>query len=83
MAQLHTLVTRKDEISEEAIAILKDYLAMAERGEILAVAVCGAMPNGGVTHQASSTDQQMVLLGGVTRLLHRMNINADTVTGEI
>lgn len=77
MTQIHKLVTRQNEISKEAVAILEDYLEMAKCGTINAVAICGVMNDGAVTHQASSTDQQLILLGGVTRLLHRMQLNAD------
>lgn len=81
--QIHKLVTRQNEISKETIGILEDYLEMAKRGEIIAIAVCGVMSDGAVTHQSSSSDNQMTLLGGVGRLLHRMHINADDETSGI
>jgi hypothetical protein len=77
------LVTRSEKISEETVAILEDYLEMAKRGEISAVAVCGLCPDGCVTHQASETDQAMMLIGGVSRLLHRMHMNADKATSSL
>ena len=83
MTEIHRLVTRRETISKETVAVLEDYLEMAKRGEIVAVAVCGVMPDGAVTHQASSTDHQITLLGGVSRLLHRMQMNADSVTSGI
>lgn len=56
---------------------------MAKRGEITAIAVAAVEPGGTVVHQASASDQQVLLLGAVTRLLHRMQINADEVTDVV
>ncbi len=78
MGQIHRLVTHQEEISKETVAILEDYLEMAKQGQLIAVAICGLSPDKSATHQASSTDHQITLLGGVARLLHRMHINADS-----
>jgi hypothetical protein len=83
MTQIHQLVTRREEISKETVGILEDYLEMAKRGEIIAVAICAIAPDGAATHQASANDHQITLLGAVGRLLHRMNTNADSVTSGI
>jgi hypothetical protein len=83
MTQIHQLVTRGEKISEETLAILEDYLEMAKRGEIVAVAVCAVCPDGTATHQAGANDYQVTLLGAVSRLLHRMQISADSVTSRI
>jgi ribonuclease PH len=83
MTQIHRLVTRREEISKEAVEILEDYLEMAKRGEIIAVAICAVLSDGGATHQASSTDHQITLLGAVGRLLHRMHVSSDSVTSGI
>jgi hypothetical protein len=83
MTEIHQLVTRREEISKEAVSILEDYLEMAKRGEIVALAVCAIAPDGAAMHQASSNDNQVTLLGAVGRLLHRMHIVADSVTSGI
>jgi hypothetical protein len=83
MSEVARLVTRREEISKETVSILEDFLEMAKRGEIVAVAVCAITPDGAATHQASATDHQITLLGGVCRLLHRMHINADNATSGI
>lgn len=80
---IHQLVTRPAAISAEVVAVLEDYLQMAKRGEITAIAVAAVEPGGTVVHQASASDQQVLLLGAVTRLLHRMQINADEVTDVV
>lgn len=77
---IHQLVTRHEEISREVVSILEDYLEMAKQGEITSVAIAAVLSDGAVMHQASTTDQQPILLGAVTRLLHRMNLNADDET---
>ncbi len=74
------LITRNEKISQEVIGILRDYLGRAERGELIAIAVCALEPDNTAVHQASSCDNQITLLGAVTRLLHRMQVNADNVT---
>jgi len=74
------LVTRAETISQETVEILKDYLACAERGELTAVAICALRVDNSAVHQASTTDNQVALLGAVTRLLHRMQLNADITT---
>ena len=76
------LVTRNQKLSQETVDILRDYLAMAERGDIVAVAICALEPNNSAIHQASSCDNQVLLVGAITRLLHRMHLNADSKTEE-
>jgi hypothetical protein len=79
---VHQLVTRPAAISTEVVTILEDYLQMAKQGEITAIAIAAVELSGAAVHQASSSDHQMQLLGAVTRLLHRMHINADEATDE-
>jgi len=71
------LITRPSSQNQETVDMLKDYLRMAEAGEIIGIAVVGLCPDGAVNHRASSTDRQMTMIGGVSRLLHRMHLNAD------
>ena len=80
---VHQLVTRPAKISAEAVALLEQFLQMAKQGDITAVAVAAVERDGGAVHEASASDQQMLLLGSVTRLLHRMQINADKETNVV
>lgn len=74
---LHQLVTRRAAISAEVVGMLEDYLAQARRGEIVEVALVGIMPDGAIISTASRSEKQVVLIGGVARLMHRMQLNAD------
>jgi len=73
------LVTRAQQHNEDTVAILEDFLRMAKSGEIIAVAVVGLEPSGASQSQSSATDKIVTLIGAVSRLLHRMHINADEV----
>ncbi len=77
------LVTRQQKINQDVVNTLKHYLAMAERGDLICVAIAGVMPDGSGVHEASASDEQVTLLGAVTRLLHRMQINANIATEEV
>lgn len=72
MSKLVSLQTRGARINAESVAILKEYLAMAEAGEIQAVAVAGVRGDGSTQTQSSSTDHFQTLLGAVAVLQHRM-----------
>jgi hypothetical protein len=74
---VHKLITRPAAISAETVELLESFLQMAKKGEITAVALASVQPDGTGVHEATSSDQQLLLLGSVTRLLHRMHINAD------
>lgn len=77
---VHQLVTRPQTISAEVVDLLERYLQLAKQGDIVMVAVAAVEPGGAAVHEASASDQHMLLLGAVTRLLHRMHINADEGT---
>jgi hypothetical protein len=77
------LVTRPEKISAEAVDMLEHYLQRAKNGEITAVAIVAIEPNGSATHQATSSDHWVALLGAVTRLLHRMQLHADERTRDV
>ena len=72
MANLISLQTRGNKINAESVSILKEYLAMAESGEIQAVAVAAIRPDGSSQTQSSSTDHFQTLIGSVAVLQHRM-----------
>lgn len=66
---LETLPAR---INAEAVAILRDFLALAEKGELTGVAVAATLNTGSSQSQASSSDNFQALLGSVVILQHRM-----------
>jgi hypothetical protein len=58
--------------NEQAVAILKEYLALAESGEIEAVAIVGLRPDGICTFRWSSTERFTSMAGGLAVLQHRL-----------
>ena len=72
MADVVSLKTFASVTNEQAIAILRDYLAMAERGEIVAVAIAAIEPNGSSRVQSSSSDHFQGMLGALAILQYQM-----------
>lgn len=72
MSNLISLQTRGDKINAESVQILKEYLALAESGEIQAVAVAAVRSDSSSQTQSSSTDHFQTLIGAVAVLQHRM-----------
>lgn len=58
--------------NEQTLAILRDWLDMAERGEIVSVAIAAIGPDGKSFTAASQAEPLQTLLGAVTILQHRM-----------
>jgi hypothetical protein len=55
-----------------AVEIIEEYLAMAKRGELEAVAIVGLRPDGSCTYVWSSTERFTVMAGGIAVLQHRL-----------
>jgi hypothetical protein len=72
VSNLVSLQTRGNKINAESVQILKDYLALAESGEIQAVAVAAVRADSSSQTQSSSTDHFQTLIGAVAVLQHRM-----------
>lgn len=72
MTNLVPLQTRGNKINAESVQILKDYLSLAESGEIQAVAIASVRQDGSSQTQSSSTDHFQTLIGAVAVLQHRM-----------
>jgi hypothetical protein len=70
--KLVALTTRGSKINAETVEILREYLSLAEAGELQAVAVAGVRPDGSSQTQSSSTDHFQTLIGAVAVLQHRM-----------
>lgn len=75
--ELVALKPRPKMINEESISILKDYLAMAESGELEDIAIAGLCKDGSSISQATTTDRKFQLLGAVSLLMHRLHQNYD------
>lgn len=59
-------------ISGEVVAMLKEYLEMAEKGEIIGLAMAGILPDGSCITSAPSSDHFQRIIGAVAILQHRM-----------
>lgn len=80
VADIVSLKTFATQSNEETVAILREYLEMAERGEIVVAAVVGIEPNGASRTQCSASDHFQGLLGAISILQHRMIESCRTVT---
>lgn len=66
------LQTRQQRINAECVAMLRDFLALAEAGDIESVAIAALQPDGTAVTQASDGDHFPAMLGAVAILQHRM-----------
>lgn len=58
--------------NEQVVDILREYLAMAEAGEIEAVAIVGLRPDGACSYRWSQSERFATLAGGIAVLQHRL-----------
>lgn len=75
MSNLIELKTRPAVISDTVIARLEEVLADARAGKIVSVAIAGVEADGTIVSAWSETDDFGRLLGAVSRLEHRINVN--------
>lgn len=66
------LETPLREHNAQAVAILEEYLEMAKKGEIEAVAIVGLRPEGSCSFVWSSTERFTLMAGGIAVLQHRL-----------
>ena len=71
-ADVHALVTGRDEIKASVVRTLRDALEQAETGEIVAVAIAVVRPNGSINTSTSDADPVAPLLGAVDVLHARI-----------
>lgn len=69
------LATRKVEINQDVVNLLKDMLARAERGEFKGVAVVGIEQDGSSVTTSSQSECFQQLIGGLSILQFRMMSN--------
>lgn len=72
MADIVPLTTRPQAINARAVELLRDYLGMAERGEIGAVAIAALCSDGASLTLASETDNYQALVGAIAILQYRV-----------
>jgi len=72
MDNITKLKTFADSTNEETITVLREHLAQAERGEIVAVAICALERSGACQTRATATDNFQGMLGALSLLTYRM-----------
>ena len=72
MGDVTKLKTFADHTNEETITVLREHLEQAERGEIVAVAICALERSGACQTRATATDNFQGMLGALSLLQHRM-----------
>lgn len=75
MSNLVELKTRPASINGDVIARLEGILADAREGKIVAVAIAGVERDGTIISSWAESDHFGALLGAISRLQHRININ--------
>jgi hypothetical protein len=66
------LTTRRDEHSQDCVAVLRDALARAKKGETIAVAVAEVRRDGTALAQISNKTDRVALIGAVSILQARL-----------
>lgn len=66
------LTTRRDEHSQDCVAVLREALARAKKGETIAVAVAEVRRDGIANTQVSNDDGRIALIGAVSILHARL-----------
>jgi hypothetical protein len=69
------LKTRPNQVIASVVERLEEVLKDAKEGKITAVAVAAIETGGAVLTSWSETDDFAALLGAVSRLLYRLNVN--------
>lgn len=72
-----TIVKLKKPVNADCVEMLEEMLAMARRGEIQDIAACMTTPQKTVITVMSSTEESLLRLSGVSRLLHRLHMSVD------
>lgn len=65
------LPTSKKQANEEAVEILKDFLARAEAGELIEVAIAGVNADNSTQTASSKSDHFHLLTGAIAMLQFR------------
>lgn len=77
MSNVVEIKTRPAEVHESVVERIEEVLARAQKGEIVAIAIAGVNLDGAISCAWSETDDFGKLVGSVSRLLHRLNVNQD------
>lgn len=72
MSNIRVLKTGSQEKNEKSIEGLRDFLAMAEKGDVGEVVIVARGPDGGTFSFSSGTEHMQVLLGGLEIVKTRM-----------
>ena len=67
-------------VNGDAVEKLEHWLEMARAGEIVSVCLCGSAPDGSVVTTFSSTENRMLEVAALSRLLHKMHRQMDEDT---
>lgn len=65
------------ECQKSVIAHLEAALARAKAGDIVEIAIAETTPDGSTRTYWSKLDNVNILLGGLSRLMHKLNIHMD------
>lgn len=64
-------------VNQAMVQSLTDLLALAQRGELLTVAVAGVIPGGEVVQLYAGRDHTFALLGALSAIHHRVLLEVE------
>lgn len=71
------VVALKKPVNQNCVERLEQMLADAKDGTLQDIAACGVLVDGSVMTAMSSTEEAVLRLAAVSRLLHRLHIHMD------
>ncbi len=72
-----TIVQFKKRVNADCVERLEEMLELARRGEIQDLAACMTTPDKTVITAMTETEEALLRLSGVSRLLHRLHLSLD------
>ena len=72
-----TVVEIKKRVNADCVERLEELLEMARRGEIQDLAACMTTPDRTTITTMTETEEALLRLSGVSRLLHRLHLSLD------
>ena len=72
-----SVVTLRKPVNDDLVEVLEGLLKDARNGDIVSCQFCGLNADGTVVTSTSSSENQLLEIAAVTRLLHRLNRTAD------
>lgn len=67
----------KPEVNQDLVEVLENALELAKTGQLLSAKIAGTMLDGNIFTDFSSTQNAILELAAITRLVHRVQLAMD------